>query len=135
MLTSMTRPIVQTAKFSAPGDELYDVYINPKRHGAFTGGPVKISARAGSPFAAFGGMLSGSMVMAIPGQLIVQRWRSMHFKKSDPDSILILSFSNEGKRGRIDMVHIGVPKQDYAGVTKGWRKYYWGPMGKYLKGK
>ena len=73
------------------------------------------------------------MVVAIPGELIVQRWRSMNFKKGDPDSILVLSFSQQGKQGRIDLVHINVPTQDYKGVTNGWRKYYWVPLRGYLK--
>jgi activator of HSP90 ATPase len=129
----MTKPIVQTARFSASARELYDIYLDPKRHAAFTGGPVKISAKAGSKFDAFDGMLSGTMLAAIPGELIIQRWRSMNFEKSDPDSILVLSFSQDGKQGRIDMVHIGVPVQDYKGVTDGWKKYYWDPWKGYLK--
>jgi activator of HSP90 ATPase len=129
----MTKPIIQSVLFDASAKELYDLYMNPKRHAAFTGGPVKISAKVGSKFEAFGKMLWGSTIATIHGKLIVQRWRSMNFKKSDPDSILTLTFSEDGKRGRIDLVHINVPEQDHAGVTKGWRKYYWGPIGAYLK--
>jgi activator of HSP90 ATPase len=129
----MTKPIVQTAKFPASARQLYDIYLDPKRHSAFTGAPVKISSKPGSKFEAFNGMLSGSMLVAIPGKMIVQRWRSMHFKKSDLDSILILTFSQEGKLGRIDLVHVNVPVQDHKGVTGGWKKYYWGPLRGYLK--
>jgi activator of HSP90 ATPase len=129
----MTKPIVQSVTFTASARELYDIYLDPKRHAAFTGGPVKISAKPGSKLDAFDGMLSGSMLVAIPGELIIQRWRSMNFKKTDPDSILVLSFSEDGKQGRIDMVHINVPTQDYKGVTEGWKKYYWTPLRAYLK--
>jgi activator of HSP90 ATPase len=129
----MTKPIVQTAKFSASAQELYDIYMNPKRHAAFTGAPVKISPKPGTRFEAFGGMLEGSTLSVIPGKLIVQRWRSENFHKSDMDSILILTFSDEGKKGRIDLVHVNVPEQDHAGVTEGWKKYYWGPMREYLE--
>jgi activator of HSP90 ATPase len=129
----MTKPIIQTVKFPASAQQLYDIYLDPKRHAAFTGGPVKISAKPGSKFDAFNGMLSGSTVVAVPGKLIVQRWRSMHFKKTDLDSILILTFSKEGKQGRIDMVHVNVPVQDHKGVTGGWKKYYWTPLRAYLK--
>ena len=129
----MTKPIGQSVKFPASAPELYDIYLDPKRHSAFTGGPVKISPKPGSKFDAFNGMLSGLMLVAIPGKMIVQRWRSMHFKDTDLDSILILTFTQEGKQGRIDLVHVNVPVLDYKGVTNGWRKYYWDPLKEYLK--
>jgi activator of HSP90 ATPase len=129
----MTPTIEQSVHFPATARELYDIYMDPKRHSAFTGGPVKISPKPGSKFDAFHGMLSGSTVAVIPGKLIVQRWRSTHFHAGDPDSILILYFIQAGKRGRIDLAHVNVPKQDHKGVTDGWKKYYWEPLRKYLK--
>jgi len=133
----MTRPIHQSVKFPATAKELYDLYLDPKRHAAFTGGgKVKISARPGSPFFAFNKMLTGTTLFTVPNQLIVQRWRSMNFKDTDLDSILILEFTQKGKQGKqgqIDLTHVNVPKQDCAGVTNGWKKYYWTPLRTYLK--
>jgi activator of HSP90 ATPase len=129
----MIRPIVQTAKFNASARELYDIYLDPKRHAAFTGAAVKISPRPGSPFKAFDGMLEGSTISTFRGKMIVQRWRSSNFRKTDLDSILILTFSDEGKKGRIDLVHVNVPEQDHAGVTNGWKKYCWEPLREYLR--
>ena len=77
--------------------------------------------------------LTGSMLYTIPGRLIVQRWRSCEFYDTDLDSLLILRFVQDGKRGRIDLVHANVPRQDHAGVTQGWQKYYWKPLRTYLK--
>jgi hypothetical protein len=37
--------------------------MDPKRHGAFTGGKVVISAKPGAKFSAFDGMLSGSTLL------------------------------------------------------------------------
>ena len=130
---AMTKTIEQSVRFPATARGLYDLYIDPKLHQAFTGGPVKISAKSGSKFSAFGGEIWGTTVAAVPAQLIVQRWRSSHFKESDPDSILILMFVQEEKQARIDLAHVNVPKQDHAGVTGGWKKYYWEPLREYLK--
>ena len=47
-------------------------------------------------------------------------------------STLILSFASEGDGGRIDLVHLDVPDQDYEGVNQGWDKYYWTPWRTYL---
>jgi activator of HSP90 ATPase len=129
----MMAPIVHSVRFSASARELYDIYLDPERHAAVTGAAVKISARPGSKFSAFDGMLSGVTVAVVPGLLIVQRWRSCEFHESDPDSVLVLSFVQEGKGGRIDLVHANVPKHDHAGVTEGWEKYYWKPLRAYLK--
>jgi activator of HSP90 ATPase len=131
----MLKTIEQSVRFSATARELYDIYLNPARHAAVTGAPVKISPKPGGKFTAFDGMLTGLTLFTIPGEMIVQRWRSCMFHAGDLDSILILRFIQDGKRGRIDLVHANVPKHDHAGVTKGWEKYYWKPLRAYLKGK
>ena len=66
-------------------------------------------------------MLHGKTLHAVPGQFIVQAWRSVNFKKGDIDSTLILRFTPKGKHGRIDLVHVNVPKQNYSGVMQGWK--------------
>jgi activator of HSP90 ATPase len=129
----MTRTIQQSVRLPATARQLYDLYIHPRKHAAFTGSPVSISSRPGSRFRAFGGQLTGVMLFTIPGRMIVQRWRSAHFKKTDADSILILIFTQDGKQGRVDLAHVNVPSQDYLGVTKGWQRYYWKPMRAYLR--
>jgi hypothetical protein len=75
------------------------------------------------------------MLSVIPSMLVVQSWRSVHFSHDDPDSTLILAFVPKGKSGRIDLVHIDVPAQDYQGVTQGWETHYWEPWRRYLAGR
>jgi activator of HSP90 ATPase len=129
----MTKAIQQSARFAASARELYDLFIDPKGHAAFTGAPVKIGAKPGSKFSAFNGMISGTTLFTVPGQLIVQRWRGNHWKESDLDSVLVINFVQEPKDGRIDLVHANVPEHDHAGVTSGWKKYYWKPLARFLK--
>lgn len=123
----MRSVITQSVVLAAPADELFNTYLDPDRHADLTGGPVTISAAPGSPFSAFGGSLSGSTLAVIAPLMIVQSWRSENFDDSDPDSTLILTFTPEGKHGRIDLVHLDVPPQDYDGVDEGWELYYWAP--------
>lgn len=129
----MQRSIDQSVSFPVSAASLYQLYMNPHLHAAFTGGKVMISSKPGSKFSAFNGLLGGKMILAVPGKLIVQYWRGTHWKKSDPDSILVLHFVKEGRGGRIDLSHVSVPKHDHAGVTKGWKKFYWKPLRKFLK--
>ena len=128
----MSNVIKQSVTLPAPARDLYAMYLNSKTHRAITGAKVAISARRGSRFSAFDGMLQGRMLHTVPGRLIVQAWRSVNFKKGDLDSTLILRFTPNGKHGRIDLVHVNVPEQDYRGVMRGWKKYYWRPWRNYL---
>ena len=128
----MPRSLQQTVRLAAPPDELFDSYLDPRRHAAITGQPVRIGATPGCEFSAFGGMLSGRIVAVIPKRLIVQTWRSQHFGAQDPDSILVLSFSGDRAYGQIDLVHVNVADQDFDDVSKGWETFYWAPWRKFL---
>jgi len=48
------------------------------------------------------------------------------------DAVLPLSFWPEGDAARIELVHINVPDEDFAGVSQGWEKYYWTPWRAHL---
>ena len=128
----MPKLVKQSVTLPAPAGDLYAMYLNPQSHRAITGQKVVIGARRGSKFSAFGGVLQGRMLQTVPGRLIVQSWRSPAFKKGDVDSTLILRFTPQGRKGRIDLMHVNVPDQDYRGVMTGWKKYYWRPWRKYL---
>ncbi len=129
----MTKPIVQSVRFKAPPAVLFRIYTDPKKHSAATGSKATVTAKEGKPFTAFDGMLLGRNLVVVPKRMIVQAWRAAHWKKSDLDSILTLIFSPAPGGGRIDLVHVGVPKHDHKGVSEGWPKYYWKPWKTYLK--
>jgi activator of HSP90 ATPase len=112
---------------------LYSFFMDSAKHTAATGMPAKISPKVGGKWSAFGGMISGRNLVLIPNRMIVQTWHSSAWKKSDPDSILIVSFEKSASGGaQVELVHVGVPAYDHDGVTKGWPKYYWEPWKAYL---
>lgn len=129
----MPRTVTLAAILPRPPARLYAMYLSPREHAAFTGAPVKIAARAGAPFKAFGGALTGSILQVVPNRLIVQSWRSTQFAKGDLDSTLILSFWPDPGGGRIELTHVNVADADFAGVSEGWSKYYWIPWRAYLE--
>jgi activator of HSP90 ATPase len=131
----MPRTVTLAVELPASAARLYRMYLDPKEHGAFTGAPVKIAARPGAPFAAFGGALSGTILQILPNRLIVQSWRSTQFAKQDLDSTLVLSFWAKGRGARIELTHVNVADSDFAGVSEGWSKYYWIPWRAYLARK
>ena len=123
----MPQQIIQAVSLSASPDRLFDTYLNPAAHAAVTGAAVTIAARPGAPFQAFNGALSGTILHVELKRLIVQTWRSVNFPAGALDSVLVLSFWPEQGGGRIELVHVNVPEEDFAGVSAGWEKYYWGP--------
>src|SRR5262249_50101726 len=124
---AMTKPIVQKVTFKAPAPALYRLYVDAKAHSQATGAKALISPKPGSRFSAFDGELWGVTLLALKNKMIVQRWRSSSFKMSDADSILTLVFSNQADLGVVELCHVNVPDHDHAGVTQGWRDYYWTP--------
>ncbi len=129
----MRNVIRQSVALPAPADRLFQMYLDPQTHGAITGAPVTIAEETGAEFRAFDGKLSGQILAVTRPRLIVQFWRSVAFKPDDPDSTLILCFTAQGKEGRIDLVHLDVPDQDFECVNNGWESYYWTPWRKYLE--
>jgi uncharacterized protein YndB with AHSA1/START domain len=129
----MPRTIHLAAALPATPDELFDMYLNSDLHAAITGEPVTIGTHAGTEFRAFGGALQGRILQVVPKRLIVQSWRASHWKASDIDSTLILTFWPQGRGARVELVHVNVADHDFAGVSEGWQLYYWAPWREYLE--
>ncbi len=129
----MKRSVIsQSILLPAPAATLFETYIDGAKHAQLTGASVTIGSEPGAAFRAFDGAISGTMLCVRPPLVVVQSWRSIHFRDADPDSTLILAFVPQGGQGRIELVHLDVPEQDYQGVTTGWENFYWGPWRRLL---
>jgi activator of HSP90 ATPase len=131
----MTKTIQQSVRFKAPPKQLFELYLDSKKHTAATGGKATLSRKVGGAFTAWNNQLRGRNLLIVPNRLIVQSWRSTQWKTGDLDSILILEFSKAPGGGQVDLVHVNVPQHDHKGVTRGWPNYYWKPWKKYLASK
>jgi hypothetical protein len=58
--------ISQSVVLPASAEHLFEMYIDPAKHAAITGASVAISAAPGSPFEAFNGALTGTILQAHP---------------------------------------------------------------------
>ncbi len=124
----MPKDIILAASLPAPPERLFEMYVDPKAHAELTGsGPVQIGCEPGAAFEAFGGMLKGRILHTERGRLVVQTWRSGRWPAESPDSILVLRFIREDGGGRVELHHLGVADEDFAGVSHGWEKFYWTP--------
>lgn len=129
----MAKTIQQTVQFSVSPEELFDIYLNSKKHSAAINSKAAVSRKVGGKFLAFHGALRGRNLAIVPKRMIVQSWRASDWKKTDLDSILILTFSRAPRGARIALVHANVPDKWHAMIQKGWQKYYWKPWKAYLR--
>ena len=129
----MPRTIQIAAQLPESPDRLFDMYLDPVLHAAFTGAPVTIAPNVGAEFLAFDGALSGRILHLVPKRLIVQAWRANHWSPEDLDSTLVLTFWPDEGGACIELVQVNVADHDFAGVSEGWEKYYWTPWRKYLE--
>ncbi|MBI4562911.1 MAG: SRPBCC domain-containing protein [Candidatus Rokubacteria bacterium] len=121
----MAKTILQTVRFNVPPERLYDIYTDSGKHSAATDSRASISRRVGGRFTAHDGWIRGKNLVVVPKRLIVQSWRGADWKKTELDSILILTFSGARGGARLTMVHANVPERWYAGISRGWNTYYW----------
>jgi len=131
----MPHLIHQKVKLPASPSELFNIYLDSKQHGAAIDGRVSISRKVGAPFTAFNGGLRGRNLLIVPNRMIVQSWRAETWKKSDPDSLLILLFSKVNGGGQIELIQANVPGHTHALIKKGWPTHYWARWKRYLKNR
>ncbi len=129
----MARTIEQTVAFPASPERLYRIYLSAREHAAACGwGRARITPRIGGGMA-LAPHISGKFLQLVPGRMIVQTWRGADRKKSEPDSVLILSFGRARGGARLEMIHANVPNVHATSIAGGWRSYYWKPWKAYLK--
>jgi activator of HSP90 ATPase len=132
----MSKTIVQRVMFkNTTTKDLYDLYMNAKKHTAATEAPAKITAKEGTRFSAHGNYITGKNLRLIKDTLIVQTWRGSDWKKTDADSIFMIRLEQKGKNAVLHAVHAFVPDIHGAHLNKGWHEHYWQPWKQFLAGK
>jgi uncharacterized protein YndB with AHSA1/START domain len=116
-------------------EQLFDTYLNSRKHAAAIGDEAAVQRRVGGKFSAFGpGHLVGRVLHLVPNRMIVQTWRSFQrWHKEELDSILVLTFEPTKRGARLNRVHTGVPDRDFALYDQGWRERYWKPWKQYFR--
>ena len=132
----MPKTIVQKIVFknTSPKD-LYDLYMNAKKHSVATGAPAKISSKEGGTYSAHDGYITGKNLQLVKDKLIVQTWRADSWNKDDTDSIFIIRLEPKGNNVVLYAIHANIPDEHAESIGKGWHDHYWEPWKKYLAGK
>ena len=133
----MSNTIRQEMSITASAERIYDVLLDAKRFGEFTGAPAEIDPRPGGAFSCFGGIISGRNIELLPHRRIVQAWRVAMW----PDghySIVRFELQPQGSQTLLVMDHVGFPPEMRSHLNGeeadgGWHRQYWEPLKKYLE--
>jgi activator of HSP90 ATPase len=126
------RVIKQTVVVDASPSEVYEAYVDPEKHAAFTGTAVRGAPKVGEKFTAGDGYITGKYIKLESGRRILHDWTTTEWPAGYPPSILELTFKPKGTRTELTMVHSKVPAEQAEYYAKGWREYYWRPLKKYF---
>jgi activator of HSP90 ATPase len=132
----MAKNIVQKVTFKKTKPEkVYELYANAKKHSAIAGAPVKVSTKAGAPFSAWDGYITGNTVLAVKDKLFTQSWRGSDWTAESPDSQFTIVIEPKGKDVVLHAIHAGVPDEHAEHLAKGWHDHYWNLWKQQLAGK
>ena len=118
--------------FSAAPEVVYRAFTDGKLHAAFTGAVAKISAKVGAAFKTHGKYIQGRIVELVPGERIVQAWRTLDFPKGYPDSKLEIRLTPENGGTRLRLLHTQLPAANVETYDSGWHTRYWQPLRAWL---
>lgn len=127
--------IKQTAEFDATPLEVYEAYVDTKKHAAFTGQAATGTPKVGGKFTAGDGYALGKYLKLEKGKLIIQEWATTEWPEGYPPSVLELTLKAKGKKTLLTMVQSKVPEDQVDYYAEGWKEFYWEPLKKYFEGR
>lgn len=129
-----TKSIHQTVQFNAQPIEVYNLIMDEKKHGAFTGSEVRMSKEPNGTFSIFDGYCHGYNIELIEGQKIVQAWNFAEDGWPDDHfSICTFDIEKEGDKTTLTFQQTEVPEHKVEELKKGWNEFYWEPMKAFLE--
>jgi uncharacterized protein YndB with AHSA1/START domain len=121
-----------TATIPASAREIYAAWLSSRGHSDMTGGAAKMSDRIGAEVSAWDGYISGRNLDLVPGERIVQSWRTDEFGDEHEDSIITVTFAEVKGGTRLTLEHANVPDEQRSYEESGWQSHYFAPMGSYF---
>ena len=126
------KTISQEAIFKVKPQEVYNAFMNSKKHAEFTGALAKIDDEVGGEFEVWDGYATGKNIELVPGKKIVQTWRASDWPKGIESEITI-DLIPEDNATKLIFNQKNIPDEFLLDVEQGWQDYYWKPMKEYLE--
>jgi uncharacterized protein YndB with AHSA1/START domain len=127
------KTIRQRVVIPATPNEVYEAFVDPKKHSKFTGSRATFDPEIGGEFTAWDSYISGKNLELKKSKRIVQEWLTTEWPKGFPPSRLELTLKKTEEGTEISMVHSGVPAEQAEDIAEGWNEFYWEPLKEFFK--
>ncbi|MGD0026854.1 MAG: SRPBCC domain-containing protein [Xanthobacteraceae bacterium] len=121
-----------TSIIPASAQEIYDAWLDSLVHSEMTGGEATTSDEIGAEVSAWDGYIRGRNLELVPGERIVQSWRTTEFTDEHEDSIVTLTLEEADDGTLLTLVHSNVPDDQRSYEEGGWESKYLEPMKVYF---
>ncbi len=121
-----------TSTIPASPQEIYDAWLDSIGHSEMTGGAAEMSDEIGAEISAWDGYISGRNLELVPGERIVQSWRTTKFSDEHEDSIITVTLEELDDGTLLTLVHSNVPDDHRSYEEGGWHSRYFEPMQAYF---
>jgi uncharacterized protein YndB with AHSA1/START domain len=121
-----------TATIPASAQDIYDAWLDSEAHTRMTGGEAAMSDEIGAQVVAWGGYITGRNLELVPGERIVQSWRTAEFTDQHEDSIVTVTLEEVADGTLLTLTHSRVPDGQTSYQEGGWQVHYLEPMQDYF---
>jgi uncharacterized protein YndB with AHSA1/START domain len=121
-----------TATIPASPEEIYQAWLDSIGHSEMTGGEAEMSDQVGAEVSAWDGYISGRNLELVPGERIVQSWRTSEFGDEHEDSVVTVVLQEVGGGTLLTLEHSNVPDEQRSYEEDGWQSNYFEPMVAYF---
>ena len=129
-----TKNIKQSIGFNCTAHDIYEAFMDEKKHAAFTDSKARIDRKVNGKFSIYDGEITGKTLELIPDEKIVQEWRYEYPEwPKDYFSKITINLKEINGKTRLRFFHTGIPEQYASEIEQGWKEYYWEPMKEMLE--
>ncbi len=121
-----------TATIPAAPEEIYQAWLDSIGHSEMTGGEATMSDQVGAEVSAWDGYISGRNLELVPGERIVQSWRTSEFGDEQEDSVVTVVLQDVAGVTLLTLEHSNVPDEQRSYEEGGWQSNYFEPMVAYF---
>ena len=121
-----------TTTIPASPQEIYEAWLDSVVHSEMTGSEASMSEETGAQVSAWDGYITGRNLELVPGERIVQTWRTQDFTDEHEDSIITVTLEEVAEGTLLTLVHSNVPNEQTSYERGGWQEHYFEPMQEYF---
>jgi len=117
-----------SAVIPASPAEIYRAWLDSIGHSEMTGGEATMSDEVGADISAWDGYITGRNLELVPGERIVQSWRTTEFDDECDDSVVTILLQETEGGTLLTLEHSNVPDEYKSYEEGGWQSNYFEPM-------